>query len=112
MRLIVKRTRLEGCLVKASFMLDAMIASKRRGPATLIVEDVPVSPQAAAELHYEILDASERELDLLCRSGYGLILERARALKRGSGEIGEPRLPESHRRRRSNKRNTGGSVSS
>lgn len=66
-------------------MLDARITAKGRGPATLVVEDVPVSPEAAAELQYEILEASERELDLLRRSGYGLLLERARELKTGSG---------------------------
>lgn len=70
MQLRVRATRLGGRVVPAHFLCDARVIVTDGDVVVLVVGRTPVPPDAAPEAHYEILQATQGELDLLRRGGY------------------------------------------
>ncbi len=70
MKLKARLTRLGGRWVSASFIREAVIRPGQDASSSLVIDGTPLRPDDAETTHYDLLEATEEEVAMLCRCGY------------------------------------------
>jgi hypothetical protein len=74
MKLRARLTRLGGRWVNASFVREAIIRPGQDASSRVLIDGMLLRPDDAETTHYEILEATEEEVAMLCRCGYHFAL--------------------------------------
>ena len=78
MKLLARMTKLAGHWVDAYYTKEASISSKRDESCVLLIDGQTVPPETAQKSHFEVLEASEQELEILNRCSYRFLLDSKR----------------------------------